>query len=50
MSIMKELLMSIPYVFLLGAGASKKAGVPLIDEMTEIFEDKIPKIPMSMGS
>jgi len=28
----------IPHVFLLGAGASKKAGVLLVDEMTELFQ------------
>jgi len=39
--------MSMPYVFLLGAGASNKAGVPLVDEMTKIFEDDIEKITRS---
>ena len=32
------------YVFLLGAGASKKAGVPLVDEMTQAFETQIGKM------
>lgn len=37
----------IPYIFLLGAGASKKAGVPTVGEMTELFEKKIDEIVKS---
>jgi len=37
----------IPYVFLLGAGASKKAGVLLVDEMTELFQKRINEIVLS---
>jgi hypothetical protein len=37
----------IPYVFLLGAGASKKAGVLLVDEMTELFQKRINEIVRS---
>ena len=37
----------IPYVFLLGAGASKKAGVLLVDEMTELFQKRVSEIVLS---
>lgn len=37
----------ILYVFLLGAGASKKAGVLLVDEMTELFQKRIHEIVQS---
>lgn len=37
----------IPHVFLLGAGASKKAGVLLVDEMTELFQKRVSEIVLS---